>query len=130
MSIRIPQEGKIAVEGNTVGEFQSGSLTVDINLAATTPIGETWGKTTEVGRSWSFNGSHNYDPANTAQAALLTAITTGDVAFTTVAFYGTDSGNFLKGSAKLASCTIDKAVGEPDKINYSFNGNGALTYTA
>ena len=130
MSIRIPTEGKIALEGNTVGEFMSGDLNVEINIADTTPIGESWSRGVEVGRGWTFNGSHNYDPANTAQAALLTAITTGDATFTTVAFYGSDAGNFLKGSAKLTSCGISKGTGEPDKINYNFRGNGALTYTA
>lgn len=129
MSIRVPTAGKVAIEGNTAGEFQSGDLNVAINIADTTPIGDTWDSGTEVGRGWTFNGEHNYDPANTAHAALITAITTGDAAFTTVAFYGTNAGNVFKGSAKLTSATITKSRGEPDKIRYSFRGNGALTYT-
>ena len=129
MGIRVPTQGKWVLEGNTVGEFQSGDLTVTINDQVKTPIGQTWDSGIEVGRGWTFNTSCNYDPDNTAQAALLTAMTTGDNAFTTVGFYGTDAGNMLKGSAHLLSATITKAVGGPDKINVSIRGNGALTYT-
>lgn len=130
MSIRVPTAGKVSIETNTVSEYVNGELTVDINIADTTPIGQSWSSGTEVGRSWSFNATHNYDPENTAQAALLTAMTSGDAAFTTVAIYGTAAGNFFQGSAKLTTAGVSKGTGGPDQITWSVRGNGALTYTA
>ena len=123
--------GKFNLEGNTVGEYVTGNLTVDRNVVDTTPVGQLWASGNEIGKSWAFDFTMNYDPANTAQAAILAAMaTTGDSAFTTVGIYGSAAGHSWLGSAKLTTAGITKAVGSVDQLTGNFMGNGVLTYTA
>ena len=125
-----PTQGKFVLEGNVVGEFVDGTLTVTINNADTTKVGESWSDFTELGRSWTYDFTVNYEPTNTAQAAIRTAMTTGDAAFGTLQVYGSNAGYIMSGSGKLTTSTITKAVGSPDQLTGSFQGNGALAYAA
>ncbi|KKM01231.1 hypothetical protein LCGC14_1796520 [marine sediment metagenome] len=120
--------GKFEIEAVVLGELVDMTLTVNIAFGDVTKIGTTWEAIIELGRSWEVAVSCNYNPADTAQAALITAYTSGDVAFSSITVFEDASGQHL-GSALLTSAVITKAVGSVDKFNATFKGDGALSHT-
>ena len=127
MAISKHTQGSVAVEGNTIPTVDA-TISVTINTGDTTPIGVSWEEAVELHKSWEMTLSTNYDSTATAQAALITGFTSGDATFTSVTLTEVTSGIYT-GSALLTSATVTKAVGSPDKANYTFKGQSALSHT-
>jgi len=127
MAIKKYTAGKFMVESGTIGELIDVTLTINIETGDTSTIGTAWAKAVELGKSWSMAISCNYNPDDTVQAALITAYTTGDTAFTSVAMYE-DASTAHSGSALLTSAVVTKSVGSVDKLSATFVGNGALAH--
>ena len=128
MALTTYVSGKLNVEGAQVANMFEGTLSVDIHTYDSTAWGVTWDAVEESGKGWTLTGTCNYNPADTAQAALRTGFTTGDATFTSVDMWE-DASHYFGGSALLTNATVTKSVGGPDKFNLSFKGRAALAYT-
>ena len=128
MAQKVHTAGSFKVEGTAVGTVVDITTTINLGMGDTTPIGTSWETAVELAKNWEMSISCNYDPADTAIAALITAYTSGDAALSSIGAYEDVSG-FHGGSALLTNAVVTKSVGSPDKFTASFKGNGALTHT-
>ena len=128
MAIKTYVAGKLNVQSAQVANVFEGTLTVNLEEGETKAIGMTWDRPLSMGRGWTLTGSCYYDPADTAQAALRTAFTSGSASLTSVDLWE-DASHYFGGSALLTNATVSKSVGSPDKLNLSFHGLATLAYT-
>ena len=127
MAIKKFTEGKFEVEVVAIGGLIDYTLTVNVAPGDVSKIGTAWESVIELGKSWSIDVNCHYNPADTVQAALITAYTTGNVAFSSISCFE-DASVMHYGSALLTSAVISKVVGQVDKIAVSFKGDGALSH--
>ncbi len=127
MAIKTHIIGKIVIEASELGQLKSSTLTVNINTGDTSKIGTPWESSVELGKNWEVAAECDYDPADTAQAAMITAYTSGDVALSSLDVYE-DASVMHTGSALLTSAVITKTMGSVDKLSLSFKGIGALSH--
>jgi len=127
MALKTYTAGKVAIETTELGYLIDGTLTVDVGSGDISKIGTAWNAVTELGKGWTLAVSCNYDPADTAQAALITGYTSGEASFSAVSLYD-DASVMHSGSALLTNAVVTKAVGQVDKFSATFTGNGALTH--
>lgn len=130
MAIKTHLVGHLAVEGTTMDDLSDVTLSPEHGMASITAIGDAWEIDEPLSGSWTMSGTCNYDPADTVQAALQTAIVAGGSSLvkTSVDLW-VDASNYWGGSAILTSCTITKSVGSVDKFNWAFKGRSAIAYT-
>ena len=121
--------GALKVEGTALGSVIDMNLNITVATADVTAIAQTWDQVLELGRGWEMSATLNFDPADTAQAALITGFSSGgDCTFTSVTYNYATTGSF-SASAVLTSASITKSVGSADKMAVSFKGAASLTYT-
>jgi len=124
-------QGSLKLNGSTVSNAGEATLTITINSADVTAIGESWERSLELAKGWELSFTCNYEPVDTAQAAVITASTSGNSAtFTSIQLYDDASGVYAGTGCVLQSVGVTKAVGSPDKFNVSLKGNGLLARTA
>lgn len=128
MSIKTAKVGKLQIDSEDVGEVSSMSLNINIDIAETTEIGDTWKTQLSLGKSWDVSGSLLYDPDDTAQAALRTEFISGDGALADVRMYE-DGTKYFSGAGVITSFSITKGIGAADTVSISITGDGALAYT-
>lgn len=128
MAIIKHTQGSFKLNAVAVSDVVDATVSININSADSTAIGETWENVLVLARGWEMNISCNYNPTDTAQAALITAYTTGAGTFTSIALYEDGTGNYV-GSGIVTSATVTKSVGSPDKLSASFKGTGTLSHT-
>ena len=127
MALRVFSVGKFTLEGATIGYNVEQTLTVNIAVGDISVIGTAWDAITELGRGWEVSCSTNYDSADPAQAAVITAYTSGAAFFSAIGVYENASVSH-SGSGYLTSAVVTKAVGQVDKLNMTFKGNGVLAH--
>ncbi len=125
MAIKKFTEGKFEVEVVAIGGLIDYTLTVNVAPGDTSKIGTAWESVIELGKSWGVDINCHYNPADTVQAALITAYTTGNVAFSSISCFE-DASVMHWGSALLTTAVVTKSVGGVDKFAASFKGDGAL----
>ena len=128
MAIRTYVTGKLTNNGTAIGGMRDGSLAVDIGTEEVTKFSATWRDHLETVRGWTIQGSCAYNPADTAQAALRTAYTSGTAVLSAIAFWE-DASHYFGGSGILTNATVSKSVGSPDRFNFSILGKTTLSYT-
>ena len=128
MAIKTAKVGKLQVDSNDVGEVNSMSLNINIDVNETTEIGDTWKTNLQLGKSWDVSGSLLYDPDNTAQAALRTEFISGDGALADVRVYE-DAAKYFSGAGIITSFSVTKGIGAADTLSISITGTGTLSYT-
>ncbi len=127
MAQKVHTAGSFKVEGTAIGPLVDYTVNINVGIGDTTPIGTSWDEAVELAKNWDMSISCNYDPADTAIAALITAYTSGDAALSSIGAYE-DTSAFHGGSALLTSAVVNKSVGSPDKFSATFKGTGALTH--
>jgi hypothetical protein len=127
MAIKKFTEGSLRINAATMKEVVDGTITVTVNQADVTAVGNTWERVLELHKGWELSFTCNYDPADAAQALIRTASWSTN-ALTAIALYEDVSGNYAGSGALVTSFGVTKAVGSPDKLNVTLKGNGALTY--
>lgn len=128
MAIKTAKVGKIQVDSNDVGEVNSATLNITIDIFEDTEIGDTWKTQLPLGKSWNLSASLSYDPDDTAQAALRTEFISGDGALADVRMYEDDT-KFFSGAGVITAFNVTKGINAADTLSITIEGNGALSYT-
>ena len=128
MAIKTFKVGKLQVDSNDVGEVDNMALNITIDAGDTTAIGDTWAAAIPLGKAWNVSGSLKYDPADTAQLALMTEFISGDGALADVRVYE-DATKYYSGAGIITAYNVNKAVGAVDTLSITIQGTGALSYT-
>lgn len=112
---------------NTVAEIGEWNLNVDATILDTTKLGDSW-KDNIVGlKSWNGKATGRWDMTDTnGQVAMQTALLNGTSI--TVNCY-TSGTHFYSGSVWIKAIAIKDAVAAAVDIEFTFEGNGALTFT-
>ena len=126
MAILTHKVGKVKIDANDLGEVNNAALSIVIDVAETTEIGDTWKENLALGKSWTLSCSLKYNPANAAQLALRTEFIDGDGALADVRMYE-DAANYFSGAAVITSFNVTKAINAADVLAITIVGNGALT---
>lgn len=127
MAIKKFTEGKFEVEAVEVGGLIDYTLNITVTPGDTSKIGTPWESVVELGKGWSVDINCHYNPDDPVQGALITAYTSGNVAFSSISCFE-DASVMHYGSALLTSAVITKSVGGVDKFAASFKGDGALSH--
>jgi hypothetical protein len=134
MAVNTFKLGMVKIEGNKIAGLKNGTLTVTHNMESGMVIGDSWESDIILHGQWEVSLECDYDPDDTAQAALRTDFVAGGSGLlqTTVSMYTASSSasTYFTGSAIITGATITRAVGAPDKISFPLKGQGALSYTA
>ena len=128
MAIKTFKVGKMVIDSNELAYLDNMSLNITIESGDTTAIGETWNAVIPLGKSWNVSGTTKYDPADTAQLALMTEFISGDGALADVRVYE-DATKYYSGAAIITAYNVNKAVGAVDTLSITIQGTGALSYT-
>ena len=115
--------------GNLIGELTSFSLNITQNSETHSSFNDAWTDTTATNKSWSVDGSGQYDPDDTYQIALVDEVISGDSTYSIeVRTEGNTTGdeNF-SGSITMGEVTIDASSEGVIGFSFSGTGTGALT---
>jgi len=115
--------------GTSIGNTISATLTVNMDVAESTGFGDTWKEYIALAKSWNLSVNTNYDNADAGASSLRTEFISGDCVVTSVTMYVTGSSVFV-GDTILTGYNEGASVNAPDTLALTFQGNGALTYTA
>lgn len=117
------KNGSVKIGSDTLGETTKWSLNINTETADTTTQGDTWQSHLVGIAGWSGSCDALFDQADTAQAALEV----GDSV--TLGFYwdGQGSGKkYYSGTASVTGIQPESDMKGPNKVSFSFQGNGAL----
>ncbi len=128
MAIKTFKVGKVKIDANDLGETESANLSIDLDTAEKTQLGESWKSYLALAKSWNLSITMKYNPDNTAQAALRDEFIAGDGDLAAVAMYE-DAVKYFHGAAIITNFGVTKVVNSPDMVSISILGNGALSYT-
>ncbi len=128
MAIKTFKVGKLQVDSNDLASLDNVSLNITIDAGDTQEIGTTWASAIPLGKKWNVTGSTKYDPADTAQLALMTEFISGDGDLADVRVYE-DATKYYSGAGIITVFNVVKAVGAVDTLAITILGTGALSYT-
>jgi len=115
--------------GNLIGELISFTLNITQNTENHNSFNDEWVDTTATTKTWSVDGSGQYDPDDTYQNALVDEVISGDSTYSIeVRSEGNTTGdeNFT-GSITLGEVSIDASSEGVIGFSFSGQGSGALT---
>ena len=127
MAILTSKVGKLQIGDSVLGVVQNATLSVTIDVAETTELGDTWKTNLALGKSWTLAASLLYDSANSGQALMRTEFMTGDGEVTGLKMYE-DATKYFSGSAIITSFGITKGINAADTLSVSFVGDSTLSY--
>ena len=128
MGIKTYKVGKIKIDGNDLGECDSATLNITLDIGETTEIGDTWKENMALGKSWNLSVSVKHNPDDAAQAAMRGEYMSGDGHVAAVYMYE-DNTHYFHGAAIITSFNITKGVNAIDVLTMTFECNGVLNYT-
>jgi len=128
MAIKTFKVGKVQINGSDIGEINNATLNITFDIGESTEIGDTWKEQIALGKSWNFSGSLLYNPADTAQLAMMTEFISGDGDIADIRMYE-DATKYFSGACVITAFNVVKAINAPDTLSMTFEGNGALSYT-
>ena len=128
MAIKTFKLGKVQVDSNDVAEVNSAALNITFDLGETTELGDTWKEQLSLGKSWNLSMTANYNPNDTAQAALRTEFISGDGALADVRMYE-DNSIYFSGAGVITAFNVTKNINAIDTVSITIEGNGALSYS-
>lgn len=115
--------------GTTIGNIDNATLTVTMDSAESTALGDTWKKYLTLAKGWQLTVSAKYDNTDAGATSLRTEFVSGDCVVTSVTMYETASCIF-QGDTIVTNYSEGAAVNAPDTFSVTFQGNGTLSYTA
>lgn len=115
--------------GTAIGNIQSASLSVNLDTAESTSLGDSWKEYIALAKSWTMSVTALYDNTDAAATGLRTEFISGDNVVTSLTMYETAS-CYFQGDTLLASYQEGANVNGADTYTVTFTGNGALAYTA
>ena len=127
MAIKTFKVGKLDINGSELGDLDNMSLNITLETGPTTSVGDTWASAIPLGKNWNISGSTKYDPADTAQLALMTEFMSGDGDLAAIKVYE-DGSKYYQGAAIITAFNVTKAVGAVDTLAITLLGTGALAY--
>jgi hypothetical protein len=124
--------GKVTIQGSTMTNVTDATLTMNGEDWDITAIGDSNPSEEDITETFELSITANYDPADTAMAAIRAKFVGGSRTLTSVAYYeGTNAGSgYFGGSALISSCSLTKTVGSFDKFNATLKSRGSWSYTA
>ena len=125
MAILTGTVGKVKVDANDLGESSTGTISIVIDTAESTELGDDWKTYIPLAKSWTLNASVLYDPANAAQLALRTEFISGDGNIAILRMYEDDT-KYFTGAAIVTGFSVVKGINAADTVALTFIGNGAL----
>jgi len=131
MSKRSPMVGSCKIEGTSLANDVEFTVNVVQNTTDSATIGDVWAEPVALGKSWGGHVGGNYDPEDTALAALITAAksaTYDELHMTAIALYDNASA-YYSGSCIITNVTVTKSMGTMDRFDFDFEGIGAITYS-
>ena len=128
MAIKTYKVGKLDINGAEFNNMDNMSLNITLEAGDVTSVGDSWASAIPLGKSWNVSGSAKYDPADTAQLALMTEFISGDGDLAAIKVYE-DATKFYSGAAIITAFNVTKAVGAVDTLAITLLGSGALDYT-
>ena len=115
--------------GTAIGNLDNASLTVTMDTAESTSLGDSWKKYLSLAKGWQLTISAKYDNTDDAATSLRTEFVSGDCVVTSVTMYETAS-CYFQGDTIVTNYSEGAAVNAPDTFSVTFMGNGTLGYTA
>ena len=115
--------------GTAIENVESAALTVTMDNAEATSLGDSWKKYLTLAKGWTVTVNAKYDNTDTAASSLRTEFISGDCVVTSVTMYETAS-CYFSGDTIVTNYSENAAVGSPDTFSVTFMGNGTLSYTA
>lgn len=115
--------------GTAVGNLDNASLTVTMDSAESTSLGDTWKKYITLAKGWQLTVSAKYDNSDVGATSLRTEFVSGDCVVTSVTMYETAS-CYFQGDTIVTNYSEGASVNAPDTFSVTFQGNGTLSYTA
>ena len=131
MGKRTGMIGSVQLEGSALDNDAEFNVNIITGTTESQGIGDVWKAKYSVGKSWSGHISAFYDPDDAVLAALLTAGTSStydDTHYSALSLYDNASA-FFTGSVIITSVTVNKSVGNVDKVEIDFEGAGAVAYS-
>ena len=123
MAILTGKVGKVKIDTNDLGEVDSVSLNIIIDISKITKLEDIWNKQRLFNKSWNSSCSLKYNPADTAQLILMNKFISGDCVLIEVY---EDNINYLFGDGVLTSFDIAKNANAIDTLSVTIKGSGAL----
>ena len=114
--------------GSALNNIESANLTVNIDTAESTGLGDTWKEYTALAKSWGLTVSVRYDNTDTTASTLRTEFISGDGVVTSVTMYETAS-CYFQGDTIITGYNEGASVNNMDTLTVTFQGSGALAYT-
>ena len=128
MSVKTFKVGKLDINGSELGNLDNMTLNITLGTGVVTAVGDTWDSAIALGKAWDVSGSLKYDPADTAQLALMTEFISGDGDLANIKVYE-DGTKYYDGAAIITAFNVVKGVGAVDTLAITLLGTGALSYT-
>lgn len=132
MATHVGSEGVVKLGANTVAEVTNFSLSITLNMAEDTALGDSWKTHVGATREWSGTVTCHWDETDTnGQIALFTGVTGGTSVTLVLYPEGATAGDYYyTGTAFPTSMQVE--VTGNDEITgatFEFMGSGALTAT-
>jgi hypothetical protein len=122
--------GHIEVNSTAIAEHVSVTMTLTLNTADTTAIGEAWEDSIALHKGWELAVTCNYSPQDTGQAIVVAASVGTSDGLTGISFYEDATGVYTASAGILTAYSVTRAIGSPDKLNFSIRGKAPLAHTA
>jgi len=129
MAIKTYRVGKVLIEASQIFSLDNATLNITMGAGETTGIGEDWRDMVALGKQATLNLTCSYNPSDGAQAMLRTEFMTGDGALSAVQMWEDASHYFAASGMLVTTCNITKTVGSVDKVSFTLEAKGAISYT-
>jgi len=129
MAIKTYRVGKVLIEASQIFSLDNATLNITMGVGETTSIGDDWRQLVALGKQATLNLTCSYNPNDGQQSSLRTECLTGDGALSAVQMWEDASHYFAASAMLVTTCNITKAVGAVDKINFTLEAIGAISYT-
>ncbi len=116
--------------GTAIDNMESAALTVNMDMAETTSLGDTWKEYIALAKSWGLTVTAKYDNVDGAASALRVEFISGDCTVTSVTMFVNTAATTASfcGDTILTGFNVNKSVNAVDTYTVTFQGNGTLTY--
>ena len=120
--------GKVTIESNDLSHTKDMSLSCNGEEVDLRAIGQTNPIPDPLSENWEISFTCDYDPDDSAQAALRNKYMGGSRTLTSVYYYE-DGSHYVTGSAMISTLTLTKSVGNVDQLQCSIKSRGDWSYT-
>jgi len=119
------KDGSISVGAAAVGYIDNWNLTINSGTQEANQLGQDWKEFLATVKDWSGSMSGSLDTSDIQQKAMITSMTSGDVADVALEL-AVDTTNKFSGNALLTSIQIGVEFAGKVSFSANFQGTGAL----